>query len=329
LGGSGTAGRALRALRIWLLVAAAVAAPAALGASGSPAAQRAAATPRSGDFAGPVAIGGGRELFMRCAGRGRPVVLLESGIHDSSDPWTITQTTPPVPSRPAVMPALARRVRVFAYDRPGTIRYTGPAAGSITTRSTPVPMPRTLAGMVGDLDRLVTAARLPAPYVLVGHSYGGLIVRHYAQVHPRKVAGLVLLDAFSPPLQGLFGPALWRRYAALLNRPGTPLDDQPGWETVDTAEAFAAVRRGRALPPVPLAVVSKTEPFAVPAGFPGDVRARLERAWPRAQDLLVALRPQTPHVFATGSDHYVQLHDPDLSAATVEVVLDRARAARR
>jgi hypothetical protein len=45
-----------------------------------------------------------------------------------------------------------------------------------------------------------------------------------------------------------------------------------------------------------------------------------------AQDLLVRLRPRTPHVFATGG---VQLHDPDLVAATVGVVLDRARAARR
>ena len=305
-----------------------LAAAAALGATG-PAAERPAATPRSGDFAGPVAIGRGRELFLRCRGRGGPVVLLESGIHDSSDPWTITETAPPVPPRPAVLPALARHVRVCAYDRPGTIRYTGPAAGTITTRSTPVPMPRTLTAMVDDLDRLVTAARLPAPYVMVGHSYGGMIVRHYAQVHRRKVAGLALLDAFSPPLERLFGPRRWSRYAALLNRPGTPLDDQPGWETFDTAETLAAVRGGGPLPPVPLAVVSKTEPFAVPPGFPRDIRARLERAWPRAQDLLVALRPRTPHVLATGSDHYVQLHDPDLVAATVEVVLGRARPVRR
>jgi len=79
------------------------------------------------------------------------------------------------------------------------------------------------------------------------------------------------------------------------------------------------------LPAVPLAVMSKTQPFATPPGFPRIVKARLERSWPRAQDLLVRLRPQTPHVLATGSDHYVQLHDPDLTAATVGVILDRGR----
>lgn len=308
-----------------LVATAAVAALLAAAAVGAAEPARAAATPRSGDFAGPVPIGGGRELFLRCRGRGRPVVVLESGIHDSSDPWTVAQTTPPVAPRPPVFQGLARRTRVCAYDRPGTIRYTGPAPGTLTARSTPVPMPRTLTGMVDDLDRLLSAARLPGPYLLVGHSYGGMIVRHYAQVHRGKVAGLVLLDAFSPPLQRLFGP-LWSRYADLLNRPGTPLDQDPDWETFDVPETLAAVRRGGRLPPVPLAVESKTEPFATPPGFPADIKARLERSWPVAQDLLVALRPQTPHVLATGSDHYVQLHDPDLTAATIGVVLDRARS---
>ncbi|MGW6940460.1 hypothetical protein ACWGF3_15895 [Streptomyces xanthophaeus] len=87
-----------------------------------------------------------------------------------------------------------------------------------------------------------------------------------------------------------------------------------------------ALDDGGPLPPVPVAVLSKTEPFAAPATMSKDLLAKLEAAWPKAQQALVGLRPQTPHLLATGSDHYVQLHDPDLTIAAVRLVADRASA---
>jgi hypothetical protein len=112
-----------------------------------------------GDFSGPVDIGGGRRLYLECKGRGSPTVILESGIHDSSDPWGMTDTEPPAPSTPAVFAGVARFTRVCKYDRPGTIRYTNPNA--LTTRSSRVYERRTLAGMVryaenNALDRRAT-----------------------------------------------------------------------------------------------------------------------------------------------------------------------------
>src|SRR5688572_24905346 len=88
------------------------------------------------EFTRRIDIGGGRHLYLECKGRGSPAVILESGIHDSSDPWSITDTEPPVPSAPAVFAAVARFTRVCKYDRPGTIRYTKPIA--LITRSSPV-----------------------------------------------------------------------------------------------------------------------------------------------------------------------------------------------
>ena len=292
-------------------------------AAAAAAAPSRAATPARGNFAGRIAIGGGRSLWLRCAGRGQPVVVLESGIHDSSDPWTLTQTRRPVTPTPAVFPGVARFTRVCMYDRPGTVRYTGPRP-VLTTRSTPVAMPRTLTGMVRDLRTLLARAHVPGPYVLAGHSYGGLIVRLFAQTHPSRTAGLVMLDAFGPPLQHLFGP-LWPRYVARLNHPGTPIDADPGFETVNTGEAFASVRRAPRLAAFPMVVVSKTEPFGVSPDFPVVLHTRLEAAWPRAQQALVRLEPDTPHVYATGSDHYVQMHAPDVSIAAIRLVVTRAR----
>ncbi len=286
------------------------------GAAASPAAA-ATPSPRSGTFEGAVPIGGGRQLYLRCAGVGEPTVILESGIHDSSDTWALSDT-----SAAPVFTEVSRLTHVCRYDRPGTIRYSDPPA--ITTRSTPVAMPRTMQSMVADLHALVTAAGIPGPYVLAGHSYGGMIVRSFAQTYPADTAGLVFVDAFGPNIAPYFGDQ-WPAYAATLNKPGTALDEQPGWETVDVDEAIRSLQNGGPLPDVPSAVISKTEPFAVSAAVPAALTQSLEAAWPHVQDALVGLEPNTPHVFATGSDHYVQIRDPDLTASMIRLVVDRAR----
>jgi pimeloyl-ACP methyl ester carboxylesterase len=284
----------------------------------------AASSPSAQDsFAGRVWIGGGRRLYLRCAGRGSPTVILESGIHDSSDPWTVTSTNPPALATPSVFSGVARHTRVCMYDRPGTIRYTNPP--TLTTRSTPTGMPRTLTSMVADLHRLLTRARIPRPYLLVAHSYGGLIVRLLAQIYPSEIAGMVFVDAFGTNIRHLFGPRLWPRYVRLLNHPGTPLDRQPGFETVNVDGAINTIQRARPLPRVPLAVISKTEPFSTAPTVPTDLTSRLERVWPKVQQALIHLEPQTPQILATGSDHYVQIHDPDLTISTILLILARAR----
>lgn len=278
----------------------------------------AAQDPLSGTYAGQIAIGHGRELYLRCAGTGEPTVLLESGIHDSSDTWTSSDT-----KAAPVFTEVSRYTHVCMYDRPGTVRYSNPPA--LTTRSTPVTMPRTLDGMVSDLHALLTAARIPGPYLLVGHSYGGMIVRSFAQTYPSSTAGLVFVDAFGPNIKPLFGTQ-WAAYAQTLNKPGTALDDQAGWETVDADEAIRVIDNGGPLPNVPAAVISKTEPFGVSPSVPAALTATLEKAWPHVQDALVELEPNTPHVFATGSDHYVQVRDPDLTSSMIRLIFERYKA---
>ena len=77
--------------------------------------------------------------------------------------------------------------------------------------------------------------------------------------------------------------------------------------------------------------MSKTEPFATSPTVPPQITGRLEEVWPRVQAALVPLEPQTPHILATGSDHYVQLNDPDLTISTIRLIRNsrRARALRR
>ncbi len=113
---------------------------------------------------------GGHRLHVHCAGRGSPVVLLESGIAASSLSWSLVQ------------PRIAGFTRVCAYDRAG-LAWSGPPS-----------CPRTLARILDDLSALLAHVAAVQPLVLVGHSFGSLVVRAYAARHPERVLGLVLVD---------------------------------------------------------------------------------------------------------------------------------------
>ncbi|CDO86210.1 hypothetical protein AWC29_29630 [Mycobacterium triplex] len=273
-----------------------------------------------GDFAGPIEIGNGRHLYLECHGRGSPTVILESGYHNSSDPWSQSYADPPAVG-PGVLPALADEHRVCAYDRPGTLRFPDPP--SITDRSSPVAMPRTARDVVQDLHALLAAAHIPGPYVLVGHSLGGLFIRLYAQTYPEQVRALAFVDAFPIEIPSLMGSD-WPIYRRQLDMPLPQFANADSFEEIDIDKSVAQVAEAPPFPPVPTVVLTRTEPFAIPGTVSAEQGANLERAWREATEALIALRPQTPHLIATGSDHFVQIHQPDLVAAGVRLVIQRS-----
>lgn len=116
----------------------------------------------------------GREMHLACAGSGGPTVVLEAGLPSSSLTWA------------AIVPEVARFARVCAYDRAG---YGWSASG----RSA-----RTAANIGHELRLLLQSAGIPPPYVLVGHSFGGLVVQLYASTYPDDVVGMVLVDSSHP-----------------------------------------------------------------------------------------------------------------------------------
>jgi len=148
------------------------------------------------DFAGPIALGNGRDIYMECRGSGSPTVVLVTGLGERADNF---MTLPnPGPADRAVYPAVAQFTRVCAYDRPGTA--TGTASGWALSRSTPVQRLATVKDSADDLNLLLEASGERGPYVLVGHSLGGPIIRLYAADHPASVAALVLDDGLSEDL---------------------------------------------------------------------------------------------------------------------------------
>jgi pimeloyl-ACP methyl ester carboxylesterase len=126
----------------------------------------------------------GHRLHLLCRGSGAPAVLLESGIAASSLSWALVQ------------PRLAALTTVCAYDRAGLCWSDPPST------------PRTLARICDDLHALVERLAPAAGAILVGHSFGSLLVGIYAARHPGRVAGLVLVD---PPTEWLGAPPDRRR----------------------------------------------------------------------------------------------------------------------
>ena len=112
-----------------------------------------------------------RKLNFRCVGKGSPTVIFESGYGADSRAWT------------AIQSRLAPLTRSCAYDRAGY------------GFSDPGPMPRDGAAIARDLDFGLKAARIPGPYVVVGHSAGGLYARLFAARRRREVVGLVFVDS--------------------------------------------------------------------------------------------------------------------------------------
>jgi pimeloyl-ACP methyl ester carboxylesterase len=115
-----------------------------------------------------------RGLYVRCTGTGSPTVVMEGGDDESSDAYAFAE------------PAVSKVTRACVYDRANL------------GRSDPAPGPRGLPELAGDLERLLQAAEIPGPYVLVGTSGGGYITAGYAYANPEQVAGMVFVDVAAP-----------------------------------------------------------------------------------------------------------------------------------
>lgn len=114
---------------------------------------------------------GGRRLHIHCSGEGSPAVIVENGGGSFSFDWALVQ------------PELAKSTRVCTYDRAG---YAW---------SDPGPKPITFEQTAGDLHNLLQNANIKPPYILVGQSAGGQLIREYHRQHPAEIAGMVLAES--------------------------------------------------------------------------------------------------------------------------------------
>ena len=245
----------------------------------------------------PLVDIGGRGLYLTEAGTGEPTVLFEAGLGDSAATWA------------GVIPAVAAFANVLSYDRPNT------NAGA----SDPAPMPRTADDVVADLDALLGAATKSGPYVLVGHSVGGIFARLYASRSPDQVAGLVLVDASHEEQD--------QRRQAMVSADLFAAEQQAvnsNSEGIDLAASFAQMSAAAPLAPMPLVVLSAgvADPAFFPPGWPMEEEAKLHA---ELQADLAGLVPNGRLVVAEQSGHYIQQTQPDLIVAAIHDVVQAVR----
>jgi pimeloyl-ACP methyl ester carboxylesterase len=269
-------------------------------------------------------------MYMECQGKGSPTVVLVSGIGNAADIWTgvIDSGGEPKPSRAAVFPQVAKFTRVCAYDRPRTIRVTDDDKPS---PSTPVEQPTSAKPAAADLDALLGASGEPPPYVLVGHSFGGPIIRLYAGAHPAEVDGLVLVDALSEDLPNGLTP----KQEALFEKLNTP---PPGShrEAFDASATFRQMRESPPAPTVPTVVLTADRPQIpltkealakeqLPAGVDQEFANDFWASQLAAQEKLAKRFPGAEHITDTNSSHYIQAENPRLVIDSIRSVVDAER----
>jgi pimeloyl-ACP methyl ester carboxylesterase len=287
-------------------------------------------TAKNKDFAGLVDIGGGRQMYMECQGKGSPTVVFVSGAGDRTETWSKTLD----PSKQAVLPAIAQTNRVCAYDRPGTFLVTGDAIEDFEpSRSDPVPQPTTLQDGVADLHALLKASGERGPYVVVGHSMGGAMARLYASEYPQDVSGLVLIDYTPYDARKSMTDEQWELWLPLL---GSPSEEElalyPDIEWFDHRLNLQQALAAAPLKPMPLIVLSADEPLDVTpyvedGSLPLTVEAEafgkfLFQAFVDARADLVSQVPGARHITNTHSGHYIHQEQPQLVIDSIREVVD-------
>jgi pimeloyl-ACP methyl ester carboxylesterase len=270
----------------------------------------------SGDFAARVTVGG-RQVYLECHGSGRPTVLLQSGYGNGGDIWSAATAHPP-----AVAPGLAATNRVCVYDRPSSVLSVDaagtPLSSSQPARSDQVPMPRTATAVVTEWHDVLATAGVPGPYVLVGHSLGGLFAVLYARTYPDQVAGMVLVDATPPAFATLLPPASLNLLKDSLKAPSLI----PGYsfEGYDLDEIIGSINAAPAWRPIPstLLFAGQVQQVSDPPArqLLKDAAAVQDQA--RAQ--FAASMPGVTTTLVPDASHYIHVERPDAVIEAVRAV---------
>ncbi len=196
---------------------------------------------------------GGRSLHLIDNPAAGPAVIFESGISATCLNWT------------EVRAESEKFARAYAYDR----AWLG--------WSDPAPSPRTTQTIVEDLHALIESAGVPRPFILVGHSFGGMLVQAYASKYPDQLAGLVLVDPLSPREWLKCSPAQARmlRLGRTLSRRGAFLA-----RIGVVRAALALLMSGGRRAPKLIARLSSGRGESVISRLVGEVRKMPPETWP-------------------------------------------------
>jgi pimeloyl-ACP methyl ester carboxylesterase len=239
-------------------------------------------------------------LHLECTGSGGPTVVLEPGAGGSAATMAL------------IAPAVAPDSRVCVYDRAGR-GWSDPAASPLDG-----------AQIATDLHTLLERANVPGPYVLVGHSFGGLYVRTYAAKYPEEVAGLVLVDStakkkpVSEPEAGSY--SVLRHASSLFATTsrlglGRVLYGEDARTTEALAKDMTGVLEEYAVASRSTAAAGRLRSFDAKPLIVLTAELENSKGWMADQKDSVTLSTNSLHRVVPGSTHGSFMEDPDHAAA--------------
>jgi pimeloyl-ACP methyl ester carboxylesterase len=234
-----------------------------------------------------VSVGGDR-LHVETIGESGPTVVFEAGLGNDATTWK------------SVAGPISAFARVVLYDRVGL----GQSSGLIDTSAAV-----TAEEVASRLHALLAAAGIQQPYILVGHSLGGLYMQMFARKYPKQVCGVVLLESSSTE-----APSELKTRAKLVPGTASYLEEE------GMAESNRQVRKAGSFPDVPLTVIAATDH--------GPYFREWEPTLMRLQQQLATLSPQGNLIVAQGSGHDVQLDRPGTVIDAVRRMADAVQATR-
>jgi pimeloyl-ACP methyl ester carboxylesterase len=227
----------------------------------------------------------GQNFHIETLGDSGPTIVFEAGLGNDVSTWK------------SVAGPVAAFARVVLYDRPGLGQSL-----PLVNKSVPV----TADQVATSLHKLLAVADIRPPFILVGHSLGGLYVQMFARKYPRDVAGVILLDSSS-----VDAPSELKTRARL--EPGTA----PYLEEEGVAESNKEVTNAAPFPNIPLTVIAATDH--------GPFFKDWEPTLMRLQLQLATLSPHANLIVAEGSGHDVQFDRP---AIVIDAISGMVRAGK-
>ena len=233
---------------------------------------------------------GGHSLNLLIGGHGSPAVILEGGFGEGIAGWSLVQKE------------IANFAQTVSYDRAGL------------GQSEPGPKPRSARQIATELHTALQNAGVKPPYVLVGHSLGGPYVRVFADLYPKEVAGMVLLD----PSQETFyewtkvhPDGKQKEQDAQIAK--APEGLRAEWAGID--DTYAQARAARLPAGIPVTLIT--------AGLDENMPAEARRAWIEKHNEWIAKVPGGKQLFASKSGHFIQLQEPQMVINAIREIVTR------